>query len=234
MQVDDETLKNLHRHHIMNVPFENLDIHYHKLFDLELSNIYSKVVDNSRGGFCCELNYLFNSFLKALGFSTKIISSRVFDSEGIPGPEFDHMSIYVRTERDYIADVGFGDLFVRPLEIKEGVQDDGRNQFLIEPNQRREYTLSMSSDGLNFQKKYVFSLKEVVEYFKKPCLDKQTNPESYFVKNMVCTLATESGRVTLFNDKLIRKTYAERSEISILSDMDLQIQLKENFNIEIR
>ena len=234
VHADDQTLKNLHRHHLMNVPFENLDIHYHKLFDLELSNIYRKVVDNSRGGFCYELNYLFNSLLRALGFSTKIISSRVFDSEGILGPEFDHMSIYVRTDRDYIADVGFGDLFVRPLEIKEGVQDDGRNQFLIESNQRGEYTLSMSSDGLNFQKKYVFSLKEVpVEYFKDPCLDKQTNPESYFVKNTVCTLATESGRVTLFNDKLIIRTYAERSEISILSDFDRRVQLKKYFNIEI-
>ena len=218
----------------MNVPFENLDIHYHRLFDLELPNIYKKVVDNSRGGFCYELNYLFNSLLKAVGFSTKIISSRVFDSEGVLGPEFDHMSIYVRTDRDYIADVGFGDLFVVPLEIKEGVQDDGRNKFLIESNLHGEYTLSMSSDGLNFEKKYVFTLKEVpLEYFKEPCVDKQTNPESYFVKNTVCTLVTEAGRVTLFNDKLIRKNYSERSEISILSDIDLRAQLRKNFNIEI-
>jgi N-hydroxyarylamine O-acetyltransferase len=107
------------------VPFENLEIHFHGLFDLELSNIYENVVDNYRGGFYYELNYLFNSLLKAVGFSTKIISSRVFDSEGILGPEFDHMPIQVRVDRDYIADVGFGDLFVPPLEIKEGVQDDG-------------------------------------------------------------------------------------------------------------
>ena len=234
LHVDDQTLKDLHRHHVMNVPFENLDVHYHRLFDLELSNIYRKVVDNSRGGFCYELNYLFNSLLNAIGFSTKIISSRTFDSEGILGPEFDHMSICVRIGKDYIADVGFGDLFVHPLEIKEGLQDDGRNLFLIESNQQGEYTLSMSSDSLNFKKKYVFSLKEVpVECFKEPCFHKQTNPESYFVRNTICTLATESGRVTLFNDKLIRKIYGEKSEISILSDFDLRFQLKENFNIEI-
>jgi N-hydroxyarylamine O-acetyltransferase len=218
----------------MNVPFENLDIHYRRFFDLELSNIYKKVVDNSRGGFCYELNYLFRTLLSAVGFSTKIISARVFDEDGMPGPEYDHMAIYVRTDRDYIGDVGFGDLFIHPLEIREGVQDDGRHLFLIEPNRCGEYILSMSSDKLNFQKKYSFSLKEVpVECFREPCIYKQTSPESYFVKNTVCTMATETGRVTLFNDKLIRKNYSDRSEISVLSDADLRAQLRRNFNIEI-
>ena len=233
-RADIQTLKSLHQHHVMQVPFENLDVHYHRLFDLELSNIYRKVVDNSRGGFCYELNYLFSRLLNAVGFSTQIISSRIFDANGAVGPEFDHMSIRVGGDCDYIADVGFGDLFVLPLEIKEGVQSDGRNMFLIESNGRDDYTLSMSPDGLNFQKKYVFNLAEVpIESFKEPCLDKQTNPESYFVKNTVCTMATESGRITLFNDKLIKKTYGDRSEISILSDIDLRVQLRKNFNIEI-
>ena len=234
VHADNQTLKSLHRHHIMSVPFENLDIHYHRLFDLELSNIYKKVVDNFRGGFCYELNYLFNSLLNTVGFSTKIISARVFDSEGALGPPFDHMSIYVKTDRDYIADVGFGDLFLVPLEIREGVQDDGRNFFLMESLNSEDYIISMSSDKSNFQKKYVFSLKEApLECFIAPCYDKQTNPDSYFVRNAVCTLPTESGRVTLFNDKLIRKTHTEKIEISILNDVDLRIQLRKNFNIEI-
>lgn len=232
---DNHTLKSLHRHHIMSVPFENLDIHYHRLFDLKLPDIFKKVVDNFRGGFCYELNYLFNALLNSVGFSTKIISARVFDSEGTLGPPFDHMSIYVKTDRDYIADVGFGDLFLVPLEIKEGVQDDGRNFFLIESINGEDYILSMSSDKSNFQKKYVFSLNEApLECFVAPCYDKQTNLDSYFVRNTVCTLPTESGRVTLFNDKLIRKTHAERSEMSILNDVDLRVQLRKNFNIEIK
>ena len=94
---------------------------------------------------------------------------------------------------------------------------------------------SMTSGRSDFEKKYVFSLEEVpVENFKEPCLDKQTNPDSYFVKNTICTRATEMGRVTLFNDKIIRKNGEERIEIPILSDVDLRIQLIKHFDIEIK
>ncbi len=232
---DDQTLRSLHQQHIMYVPFENLDIHYGKIFDLDLQNIFRKVVEDFRGGFCYELNYLFNSLLNTIGFSSKIISSRTFDSSGTLGPEFDHMSIHVKIDRDYIADVGFGDLFLQPLEIRDGIQSDGRNKFLIEPVGGSEYSLSMSSDGSDFQKKYVFSLKEIpLENFKAPCFDKQTNPDSYFVKNTICTRATESGRVTLFNEKIIKKSGKERIETPILSDIDLRVQLMKHFDIEIK
>ena len=234
-QADDPTLKSLHEHHVMFVPFENLDIHYRKIFDLEIENIFRKVVENVRGGFCYELNYLFNSLLNAIGFSSKIISSRTFDSSGELGPEFDHMSIHVRTDKDYLVDVGFGDLFIQPLEIKDGVQSDGRNLFLIEAVGDGGYALSMSPGGSDFVKKYVFRLKEIpLENFKAPCYDKQTNPDSYFVKNTVCTRATELGRVTLFNNKIIRKSGEERIETPILSDVDLRVQLMKHFDIEIR
>jgi len=234
-QADDPTLQSLHEHHVMFVPFENLDIHYRKMFDLEPENIFRKVVENVRGGFCYELNYLFNNLLNAVGFSSKIISSRTFDSSGALGPEFDHMSIHVRTDKDYLADVGFGDLFIHPLEIKEGVQSDGRNLFLIEAVGDGHYALSMSSGASDFEKKYVFSLEEVpVENFNELCLDKQTNPDSYFVKNTICTRTTEMGRVTLFNNKIIRKSGEERIETPVLSDMDLRVQLMKHFDIEIR
>ena len=41
------------------------------------------------------------------------------------------------------------------------------------------------------------------------------------------------GKGYLFNDKLIRKTFGERTEISVLSDIDLRVQLRRNFNLGI-
>ena len=234
-RVDEQTLSKLHQQHVMSVPFENLDIHYRNIFDLQLKNIFRKVVEDRRGGFCYELNYLFSNLLTAIGFSSKIISSRIFDSSGCLGPEFDHMSIHVEMERDYLADVGFGDLFVKPLEIKDGIQSDGRNDFLIEAIGGEEFVLSMSSGGSEYQKKYLFSLKEAcLEDFQAPCLDKQTNPDSYFVKNTICTRTTESGRVTLFNDRIIVTSGREKTETLILSDIDLRVQLMKHFDIEIK
>ena len=72
-----ENLKLLQRRHLLNVPFENLDIHWKRPILLDSDNFYEKVVNKKRGGFCYELNGLFNELLKEIGFQTKIISARV-------------------------------------------------------------------------------------------------------------------------------------------------------------
>ena len=198
--INDETLIRLHEHHVMNVPFENLDIHYNKFFDLKLDSLYKKVVVCFRGGFCYELNALFNVLLCDLGFKSRIIAARIFDESGNLGLEYNHMSICVETGKKYLADVGFGDLFTKPLEIRAGIQSDGRNLFKIERFNDQDFVLSMCSDQTNFHKKYTFNLNEVqMNDFYEICLDKQTNPMSYFVKNIICTKPTNTGRLTLFN-----------------------------------
>ncbi len=230
--VDDETLMALHEHHVLHVPFENLDIHYNRCFDLELENLYKKIVVNFRGGFCYELNALFNELLKNIGFKSRIIAARIFDDLGNLGPEYDHMSIYVETNKKYLADVGFGDLFTRPLEIRDGIQSDGRNLFKIEHFNGQDFVLSMCSDQTNFYKKYIFNLKEVqINDFYKICMDKQINPLSYFVRNTVCTKPTNSGRLTLFNNKLIEKRDTEKIEQLISNDAELRTVLKTLFGV---
>ena len=44
IQTNPLTLAALHRNHILNIPFENLDIHYGKKIILDLSRIEQKVI----------------------------------------------------------------------------------------------------------------------------------------------------------------------------------------------
>ncbi len=234
INIDSETFIQLHKHHSLNVPFENLDVHYNRFFDLELENIYKKIVVDFRGGFCYELNTIFNELLNNLGFKSRIIAARIFDEHDNLGPEFDHMSIYIETNKKYLADVGFGDLFIEPLEIREGIQSDGRNLFKIERYNDQNLLLSMCSDQMNFHKKYIFNLSKVqISEFHEICSDKQTNPLSYFVKNIVCTKPTDSGRLTLFNNKLIEKRGIERIEKLVNNDAELKTALETLFGIRI-
>jgi N-hydroxyarylamine O-acetyltransferase len=231
---DDNTLIQLHENHVINVPFENLDIHFNRLFDLKLDSISKKVVDNFRGGFCYELNTLFNALLCNIGFKSRIIEARIYDELGNVGPKYDHMAIFVETDKKYLLDVGFGDLFTKPLEIKEGVQSDGRNQFKIESLDEQNFLLSMCSDHQNFNRKYTFNLSEVqTNEFYDLCLDKQTNPLSYFVKNTVCTKPTSFGRLTVFNNRLIEKRGNDKIEKLINNDDELREILKVQFNIKL-
>jgi N-hydroxyarylamine O-acetyltransferase len=232
VHVDYETFASIHEHHLFEVPFENLDIHYGRRFDLQLDNVYKKIVNDFRGGFCYELNFLFATLLNELGFSAKMIASRIFDEHGNAGPEYDHMSVHVTLNEEYLGDVGFGDLFLKPLQLKPGPQYDGRNFFNIKKIAEKDYVLSMSSDGINYQAKYTFNLTETsIGSFGEMCIDKQTNPDSYFVKNTICTKPTNQGRVTLFNSKLIEKRNEERIITMIADGQHLRDQLKERFGI---
>src|SRR5690606_34236337 len=121
------------------------------------------------------------------------------------------------------------------LEIKQGIQSDGRNRFLIEKLADDDFVLWMSPDNNSFFKKYRFSLLEVpVEKFSAICLDKQTNSPSYFVKNTICTRPTSSGRLTLLNDKLIEKKDNYRKGTPICNDEELRLVLKNSFGIVVR
>jgi N-hydroxyarylamine O-acetyltransferase len=206
IDVRDDVLVKLHKKHVCQIPVENLDVYYKKEFDLNIEKVYKKVVHDLRGGLCYELNLLFNWLLTETGFPSRIIASRILNEDETLGPEFDHMSVYVKTEKEFLVDVGYGDLFIIPIKIKNDFQFDGRNYFRIEKWNQREYLLSISADGLHYWKRYTFILDFVTaEDFDSICFDKQTNPNSYFVKNLICTKSTDSGRVKIFNDKFIER-----------------------------
>ena len=235
IDITDDILTSLHKKHIFQVPFENLDIYYKRVFDLEIKRIYEKIIIDRRGGFCYELNLLFNWLLREIGFSSRIIASRIFDEQGILGPKFDHMSIYVKTKKKFLVDVSYGDLFIIPIEIKSGIQYDGRNYFQVDKMIENDYLLSMSSDGLDFQKKYIFNLDVVnAADFNTICFDKQTNPNSYFVKNIVCTKPTQTGRVTIFNNRFIEKNNELRIETPIQGQENLKNYLWDKFEITVK
>ncbi|MBL8045525.1 MAG: arylamine N-acetyltransferase, partial [Anaerolineales bacterium] len=85
-----ETLRGLHRAHLYNVPFENLDIALGRPIILEETKLFEKIVRQHRGGFCYELNGLFAWLLRQLGFSVEMLNARVYDDAATPGPDFDH------------------------------------------------------------------------------------------------------------------------------------------------
>jgi N-hydroxyarylamine O-acetyltransferase len=95
--------------------------------------------------------------------------------------------------------------------------------------------VSMSPDGVDYSKWYTFNLDVVkVEDFNIICLDKQVNLNSYFVKNIICTRPTDTGRVTIFNDKLVEKKGELRVETPIQGDDNLRRCLSEKFGIVVR
>src|SRR5579885_83719 len=113
-----QTLRALHEAHLLAVPFENLDIHLGREIVLDEARLWTKIIEQRRGGFCFELNGLFAQLLRAPGFQVDMLSAGVARSSGGFGPEFDHMTLLVHLEEDWLADVGFGKSFRQPLRMQ--------------------------------------------------------------------------------------------------------------------
>src|SRR5690625_2919330 len=72
-----ETLKLLQMNHLLHVPFENLDVIHHVPIPLNIETYYKKIVTNHRGGFCYELNGLFNWLLQQLQYNCYLVAATV-------------------------------------------------------------------------------------------------------------------------------------------------------------
>ena len=105
-----EQLNQLILAHQLKIPFENVDIQLGNQLDLSLPVLRKKILLDKRGGFCYELNHLFASFLRHLGYKLRLISAQVMDQQGRLGKEHDHLAILVElNEKIYLVDVGFED-----------------------------------------------------------------------------------------------------------------------------
>lgn len=226
-------LKTLHKAHLLHIPFENLDIHMGNQIILDIKKIYDKVVLRKRGGFCYELNGLFYHLLSHLDFSCHLISARVYN-QGVLGLPFDHAAILVYFEDQvYLADVGFGELFLEPKLLKPGaVQMDYTKYFKIDKTIDDEYIVSMSHNSFDYEAKYLFTTveRQYIEFIDM-CEYHQTNEKSHFTKKKMITRASPKGRITLTDSKLTTILGGKKKEQNILNFDEFQVKLIQHFGI---
>lgn len=232
-----QTLRDLQVAHLLAVPFENLSIHLAEPIVLNDDALFKKIVGRRRGGFCYELNGLFAALLRELGFEVTMLSAGVANSEGVFGPDFDHMTLLVVPKGNgsgerWLADVGFGDSFLEPLRLdSREAQDQGTRGYKISEDET--HLLMMQREGEEEWKvQYRFTLQpyDYADYADM-CHFHQTSPESHFTTKRVCTLATPEGRITLSDNRLIiTRDDKERTE-RLLNDSEYASILNEYFGV---
>ncbi|MEK7724346.1 MAG: arylamine N-acetyltransferase [Acidobacteriota bacterium] len=233
IEAESDYLKLLQKQHLLNIPFENLDIHWKRPIILDTEKFYQKIIAEKRGGFCYELNGLFNELLKEIGFQTKIISARVGINEGKFGVEYDHLAILVKIgDKEFLVDVGFGDFSSEPLKfILDVEQIDENGTFLIR-KQTDEYFEVIKKDGETWKSEYIFEdLAHDLSKFTEMCNFHQTSPQSHFTRGKLCSIMTEKGRKTLTDKMFIETKNGERNEKVINSEAEFYEILEREFHI---
>ncbi len=230
-----ETLRRLHKKHLLSVPFENLDIHLGRPIILSEDAFYEKIIRHHRGGFCYELNGSFAALLTWLGFKVTMHSARVASESGGFSPEFDHMTLLVGLKDPWLVDVGFGDSFTEPKRLSySGPQSDNRRIYRITRRPRGRLLSRWNAEKRPWEPQYMFSLRpRKLEDFARRSRYQQTSPNSHFKKGRLCTLLTRNGRVTLTDTKLIVTRGRRRSERPVRGREEFDRLLRKWFGMNL-
>ena len=143
-----ENLENLNRlllAHLTHIPFDSLDIWGAGVCpSLELEDIYRKLVENRRGGYCFEQNTLFRAALNSLGFDAYQAVACLMNPDGSIQPPAHNVVLCRLGGRKYFLDVGFGGpVPYQALELRPGLQQE----FQL-TQQDGVYTLLRQKDGI--------------------------------------------------------------------------------------
>ncbi len=227
-----ETLRAVHRAHVYSVPFENLDIHLGRHIPIAVAPAFDKIVGDRRGGYCYELNPLFHALLTGMGFEATICSARMMLRDD--GHPFDHVTIVVHLDRDWVIDVGSGRQ-APPLPLGDGHENDwGDNtgRFRIE-RRGEEYVVLGSRGSDDLETIYGFTPQpRELHQFEERSRWIQSSPESVFTRAPLCTMPVEGGRVTLSGLILIRTT-GEDVETTRMTPAERAALLRRQFGIDL-
>ncbi len=225
------SLAELHEHHLMHVPFENLSIHRGERIVLDEAALVDKVVAQRRGGFCYELNGAFAALLRALGYQVEYLAAQVYGQHGL-GPPFDHMALLVhgghRHVEPHLADVGFGRFTARPLRwLERGEQLDPCGVFRLVDAADGDIDV-FAGDAAQYR---LDVRPRRLADFGPTCWYQQTAPDSHFTQGLTCSRLTADGRITLAGTLLIRTVAGERSEELLDGDAAVLRAYREHFGI---
>jgi N-hydroxyarylamine O-acetyltransferase len=143
------------------------------------------------------------------------------------------MTLEVAIEEPWLADVGFGDSFVDPLRMNErGAQEQaGRTFRLVEHD--AVLTVREERDGAH-EAMFSFGRSPYpLDAFAERCEWMQVDTASPFVTRRICSLATQEGRITIANDRLIVTQNGRRTETPIDGESQVRRLLSEQFGISI-
>jgi N-hydroxyarylamine O-acetyltransferase len=223
-----QTLHNLHRHHLLAIPFENVDAQLGSVPSLEHEAMFEKIVKHERGGWCFEMNLLFAWVLRQVGMRVDLIGAKV--GKRVEGTPIDHIALLVHLDEPYLADVGFGNGFLTPTPLREGTFNDGRFDFKLtcHGNYWRFYNHRENGATYDFTGEPI-AMDAVVTANRRLA----TISESPFVQTLVCTKLTERGMATLTNTVLRVYTPEQLTEETAASPAAFERMLREHFGLTL-
>jgi N-hydroxyarylamine O-acetyltransferase len=231
-----ETLRLLHRAHVLTIPFENLDVVLGRGVDLDVGAMQAKLLENRRGGYCYEHNMLFAALLERLGYRVTRLYARPDLEYPKPLPRT-HLTLRVELDDGtaYLADVGFGDSGpLEPVPFADGAvsEQDGWTYRLAHDGDRAQPWCLHLRRGDEWFPIYRFTVEA---HHRIDCVVANhfisTHRRSPFVGRVFVERIAEHWRLNLDNRKLTLRRADGGREVSRVEDDQFADVLADRFGV---
>ena len=231
-RADLETLRAIHRAHLLAIPYENLDVQLQRPGDVSVQHAFDKLVSRRRGGWCYEMNGLLGWALDEIGFKVTRMAGAVGRTERGEVSHGNHLVLRVDLDRPYIADVGFGDGTLEPVALVAGPMTVAGYDFRLEALDAEwwrfhnhalgsapyfDFTEAVASDT---------ALNTTFQWLR-------TSPDSVFTQFPIVQRHTPEGLVIILGRTLRRVRPGERTQV-LLESADAFIDiLAREFDLDV-
>jgi N-hydroxyarylamine O-acetyltransferase len=226
-------LRDVHRHHLAAIAYENLDVICEVPVDRDIAKIFRKLVRDQRGGWCYEMNGLLDWALREIGFAVTRLAGGVMRIERGDQALGNHLVLKVDLDGErWLADVGLGDGIFEPTPLTEGAF----TQF------GREYRLEQLSPGEWRFHNRARGMPPSFDFFDRPadervlsqtCAALQDDPESMFRQNLICQRMAVDGGVMLLGRVLTWHDPTRPRRRLLASEAELHKVLTDVFGIRL-
>lgn len=240
----EEYLDDLVFFHQKAVPFETYEINkLGKTPSLGLGDLYEKVVIRRCGGFCFELNKLFEALLHSLGFDVRPVLCRAVERTGRSPINHRGMVVHIDGGLRFV-DVGYGGpMPAASLALRDGAtQNIHGDLFFTRRVDDTWWAVDRVTKGVEDffdddipsrrQTELELCLSEVEDFdFDLLCLA-LSQPGSLFKDHLIANLRTNDGYVALMDNVLTLRSGGAKSKIDLSTDEEVNDALKRYFGVE--
>ncbi len=186
-----------------HVPYENLDILRGVPLSLDFGDLYEKIVERRRGGYCFELNGFLGEVLRSLGYGVVEYMARYLRGESAV-PMRRHRVVIASdgTGRRWICDAGIGQSAPRlPLPFEEGaVSEQYGETYRVKKEPFFGWVIYDLHHGA-WRRFYAFTEEPQLNLdYVMPSFWCEHAPESPFTSAPMLAIKTEDGRITVDGD----------------------------------
>ncbi|PTG35813.1 arylamine N-acetyltransferase [Staphylococcus capitis] len=224
--------------YMLTVPFENIDVQNGVDISVEVGDIYHKIVELHRGGFCYEMNSLFKAYLEQKGFHVKMVSATIHTPGGGRSLKGSHMSLVVIIDDiEYVADVGYGDLPLNAMPITQEnnskvIKDINGDFRAIYANDKLFYVQKWKGNNWDTQYEGELTPRQIHD-FDYNIEYNQKDPNSTFVQHLLITMPKPYGRATMSQNNLTLSKQQGKEKYEV-TDQNYKRFLKKIFNLDIK